>query len=66
MNPALTDAAYKLIGMERPEPAPQSLVITPRDRVWRDPQCCGGEEFNWQQTRYQGIPEHLIEARDHD
>lgn len=62
----LTDAAYQLLRIKRPEPAPKSQVITQRDRVPGDPPCCGGEDFDRIQTRYHGIPEHLIEANDHD
>lgn len=62
----LTPLAYRLLKMEKPEPPAQSLVITQRDRLPCDTPCCGGEDFNRFQTRYQGIQEHLIQANDHD
>jgi hypothetical protein len=31
-----------------------------------EPHCAEGNDFDRIQTRYHGIPEHLIAARDHD
>ena len=47
-------------------PHGKNHVITDRNRIPAETQCCGGEDFDRFQTRYHGIPEHLIEANDHD
>jgi hypothetical protein len=31
-----------------------------------EPHCAGGYDFDRIQTRYHGIPEHLIAARDYE
>jgi hypothetical protein len=31
-----------------------------------EPHCAGGDDFDRIQTRYHGIPEHLIAARDYE
>jgi hypothetical protein len=66
VKPNLTDYAYQLLRIKRPGPAPKSQTITQRDRIPQEPQCCGGDDFTRFQNRYHGIPEHLIEANDHD
>jgi hypothetical protein len=59
----LTDKAYELLKMKRPSPVEPTTVI---GRCIYESQCAGGNSFDRFQTAYQGIPEHLIMARDHD
>ena len=43
----------------RSKPSPTSLPDI-------EPHCAGGDDFDRIQTRYHGIPEHLIAARDYE
>jgi hypothetical protein len=43
----------------RSKPSPSSLPDI-------EPHCAGGYDFERFQTRYHGIPEHLIAARDYE
>jgi len=45
-------------------PYKPSYTHTPLPDI--EPHCAGGDDFDRFQTRYHGIPEHLIAARDYE
>jgi len=60
----LTDYAYKLLGLTRPIPRQFQTII---GRGFYESRATSpDDEFNRIQTKYHGIPEHLIQANDHD
>ena len=64
MKITLTDKAYELIKMESPAANPPTTTII--GHGWSESKGMNYDDFDRLQTRYHGIPEHLIESRDHD
>jgi len=60
----LTDYAYKLLGATRPIQK-QSQTIIGRG-FYESGATSPDDGFNRIQTKYHGIPEHLIQSNDHD
>jgi hypothetical protein len=62
----LTDKAYELTKMKRPAANPPTTTTTIIGHGWSESKGMNYDDFDRFQTKYHGIPEHLIEANDHD
>jgi len=63
VKPILTDKAYELLKMKRPIERPETTIV---GHGWSESKGMNYDDFDRFQTKYHGIPEHLIAANDHD